>query len=50
LEEKIDVLIESKQRMSKGVLEGGTDLLITEMNDDELLKLVALDLRAATTE
>jgi non-specific serine/threonine protein kinase len=50
LEEKIDALIESKQQMSKDVLEGGTDLLITEMNDDELLKLVALDLRAATTE
>ncbi len=50
LEEKIDALIESKQKMSKDLLEGGTDLLITEMNNDELLKLVALDIHAASAE
>jgi SNF2 family DNA or RNA helicase len=50
LEEKIDALIESKQRMSKDVLEDGTDLMITEMNNDELLKLVALDIHSASAE
>jgi SNF2 family DNA or RNA helicase len=50
LEEKIDALIESKQRMSKDVLEGGADLMITEMSNEELLKLVALDIRSAVTE
>jgi hypothetical protein len=50
LEEKIDALIESKQRMSKDVLEGGADLLITEMSNEELLKLVALDIHAAVVE
>jgi non-specific serine/threonine protein kinase len=50
LEEKIDELIESKQRMSRDVLEGGADLMITEMSNDELLKLVALDLRATATD
>jgi len=50
LEEKIDELIESKQRMSRDVLEGSADLLITEMSNEELLKLVALDIHAASAE
>jgi len=50
LEEKIDELIESKQQMSKDILEGSADLLITEMNNEELLKLVALDIHAASAE
>jgi non-specific serine/threonine protein kinase len=50
LEEKIDALIESKQQISKDVLEGGTDLMITEMSNEELLKLVALDIHAAAAE
>jgi non-specific serine/threonine protein kinase len=51
LEEKIDALIEAKQRMTRQVLEdSGTDLLITEMSNEELLSLVALDLRAAMSE
>jgi len=50
VEEKIDKLIESKQQLSKDLLEGGADLLLTEMNDDELLKLVALDLNNALPE
>jgi non-specific serine/threonine protein kinase len=50
LEENIDTMIESKQQMSKDLIEGGTELMITEMADDELLKLVALDIHAATLE
>ena len=50
VEEKIDKLIESKQQLSKDLLEGSADLLLTEMNDDELLKLVALDLNNALPE
>jgi hypothetical protein len=50
VEEKIDELIESKRRLSQGLLEGGADLLLTELNDDELLKLVALDLNRALKE
>src|SRR4029078_2076473 len=46
VEEKIDVLLESKKQLSQDLLEGGGELQITEMNDDELLKLVALDLHA----
>jgi non-specific serine/threonine protein kinase len=48
VEEKIDGLIESKQQLSRDVLEGGAERLLTEMGDDELLDLVALDLRTAS--
>ena len=50
VEEKIDQLIESKRQLSKDLLEGGTELLLTELKDDELLKLVALDINAALKE
>jgi non-specific serine/threonine protein kinase len=50
VEEKIDQLIESKRQLSQDLLEGGADLLLTEMNDAELLKLVALDLRAVSQD
>jgi non-specific serine/threonine protein kinase len=50
VEEKIDELIESKRRLSQELLGGGADLLLTELNDDELLKLVALDLNKALKE
>jgi non-specific serine/threonine protein kinase len=50
VEEKIDQLIESKRQISKELLEGGAELVLTEMNDEELLKLVALDINAALKE
>ena len=50
LEEKIDAMIESKQLISKSVLEGEAGLMITEMSNEELLKLVALDIHAAAAE
>jgi non-specific serine/threonine protein kinase len=50
VEEKIDQLIESKRQLSEELLEGGADLLLTEMKDDELLKLVALDINKALKE
>ena len=50
VEEKIDELIESKRKLSQDLLEGGADLLLTEMKDDELLQMVALDLNKALKE
>jgi non-specific serine/threonine protein kinase len=50
VEEKIDQLIESKRQLSQDLLEGSADLLLTEMKDDELLKLVALDINKALKE
>ena len=47
IEERIDQLIESKQQLVKDVLEGGAELLLTEMSDRELLDLVKLDINAA---
>ena len=50
VEEKIDQMIESKRQLSKDLIEGGADLLLTELQDEDLLKLVALDLNAALKE
>jgi non-specific serine/threonine protein kinase len=50
VEDKIDQLIESKRQLSTDLLEGTADLLLTEMKDEELLKLVALDLNQALKE
>ena len=50
VEERIDQLIDSKRRLSEDLLEGGADMLLTEMKDDDLLKLVALDLHTASEE
>ncbi len=50
VEEKVDRLIESKQQLSKDLLEGGAELSLTEMKDDELLRLVSLDIHAASAE
>jgi len=50
VEEKIDDLIESKRRLSEDLLEGSAELLLTEMKDEDLLELVALDINAALKE
>src|SRR5207302_6133270 len=51
VEDKIDQLIESKRQISTDLLEGGgADVLLTEMKDEELLKLVALDIDKALKE
>lgn len=50
VEDKIDQLIESKRQLAGDMLEGGADVQLTEMDDDALLKLVALDLAAAARE
>ena len=46
IEEKIDALIESKRSLADDVLSGSGEINLTEMKDDELLRLVALDLNA----
>ena len=50
VEEKIDELIASKRQLSTELLEGGAELNLTELQDAELLRLVALDLNAAMRE
>jgi superfamily II DNA or RNA helicase len=50
VEDKIDRMIEAKRQLAGDFLEGGADTVLTELKDDELLKLVALDLAAAMKE
>jgi SNF2-related domain/SNF2 Helicase protein/Helicase conserved C-terminal domain len=50
VEDKIDQMIESKQQLAGDFLSGAADTMLTEMKDEELLKLVALDLGAAMKE
>jgi superfamily II DNA or RNA helicase len=50
VEEKIDQIIESKQQLAGDFLSAGADIMLTEMKDEELLSLVALDLSAAMKE
>jgi non-specific serine/threonine protein kinase len=46
VEERIDAMIEAKRALSDELLTGSAEMKLTEMNDDELLRLVALDLNA----
>jgi non-specific serine/threonine protein kinase len=50
VEDKIDQMIESKQQLAGDFLSGAADMMLTEMKDEELLQLVALDLGAAMKE
>jgi non-specific serine/threonine protein kinase len=50
VEERIDALIESKKQLTRDLLEGGAELNLTELEDEDLLRLVALDLGTALKE
>ena len=47
VEEKIDSMIEMKKGLSEDVLTTGDEINLTEMKDGDLLRMVALDLKAA---
>ena len=47
VEERIDAMIEGKQRMSGEVLSASADSSLVEMSDEELLAMVSLDLSSA---
>jgi len=48
IEERIDAVLEDKKALSAELLEGGSEKLLTEMSNHELLRFVALDLNRAT--
>jgi SNF2 family DNA or RNA helicase len=50
VEEKIEALIESKRSLSNELLDGAGEFNLTELNNEEILRLVALDLDAAMKE
>ena len=47
LEERIDEMIESKAQLADSVIGGGKEKMLTEMNNQDLLKFVALDINRA---
>ncbi|MBP7866448.1 MAG: DEAD/DEAH box helicase [Acidobacteria bacterium] len=47
VEEKIHELIEGKKAISRDVVDGGGEAVLTELDNRELLRVVALDLRSA---
>ena len=47
VEERIDELIASKQKLSDEVLSGGAESSLTEMSNEELISMVSLDLSSA---
>jgi non-specific serine/threonine protein kinase len=50
VEEKIDALIEAKKGLSDDLLAGGDEINLTEMKDEDLLRLVTLDLKSVMAE
>lgn len=44
VEDKIDELLAQKKGLARDLLDGGGEALLTEMNNDQLLRLVALDI------
>ena len=46
IEEKINSMLFEKQDLSDRILNSGSELTLTEMNDEQLLKLVALDVNS----
>jgi len=47
VEERIDQLLEEKKSLANNLLEGGTEKLLTEMSDEQLIELVSLDVNRA---
>jgi len=47
VEEKIDALIEEKTNLADDILKAGAESMLTEMSNDALLKVVALDIDRA---
>jgi non-specific serine/threonine protein kinase len=50
VEERVDALIESKQGLARELLDEGDEVKLTELGDQELLKLVSLDIHSARQE
>ncbi|HWL07894.1 MAG TPA: DEAD/DEAH box helicase [Planctomicrobium sp.] len=50
LEERIDQMIQSKRALSENLLDQSGETLLTELNDDELLRFVSIDIERAMAE
>lgn len=47
VEQRIDELIESKKSLAADILDGGAEISLTEMSNEDLLRLVRLDIKSA---
>jgi non-specific serine/threonine protein kinase len=47
LEEKVDALLSEKRALAADLVEAGGEIALTERTNEEILRLVTLDLRAA---
>jgi hypothetical protein len=50
IEERIDALVASKRALADAVVEGGAEARLTELSNDDLMRLVQLDLGSALSE
>jgi len=50
VEERIDDLIASKKDLARALLAGGAEVSLTELSNEELIRLVSLDVRTALAE
>lgn len=50
VEEKIDALVDAKLGLANQIIEGGGETLLTELSNDELMRMVALDIGSAMDE
>ena len=50
VDERIDALITSKKGLSNDVLAGGGEVLLTEMSNEALMRMVTLDAAVALQE
>jgi len=50
LEERIDTLIEGKRALSQRVVESSGEAALTELSNEEILRIVSLDVRTAMVE
>ncbi len=50
VEEKIDAMIREKRELADALLDGGAEKTVTEMSDEEVLRMVALDIDHARME
>jgi non-specific serine/threonine protein kinase len=50
VEERIDALIEGKRALSRQVVESGGEVALTELSNEEILRMVSLDVKTAMAE
>lgn len=50
IEDKIDELISSKQKLAQDLLEGSSELALTELSNEQLLQMISLDLKKVMSD